>query len=146
MNTALRAVDRLFRVSGVLTLIALVIAAGLLLAGAAMWWVPFVAAHLGALIALVPLGLVLVVRAYREDGGVTSMIARHAPIALALAVVAVSVTVTLFAFSANPQLRRIANIVTVSLVLLLIARYLRWSGRYATDSDARAGSGAGSGA
>ncbi len=140
MNTALRPVDRLFRISGVVTIAALVVAGAMLLAGAAAWWVPFVAAHLGALVALVPLGLVLVVYAYREAGGVLPMVARHVAITLVLAVITVTVTVTLRAFTANPEVRRISNIITVTLVLLLVARYLRWSRRYATDSEARPGS------
>ncbi len=127
MNAALRAVDRLFRVSGIVTLIALAVTIAMLLAGAAAWWMPFVAAHLTALIALVPLGLVLIAYGYREAGGVAPMLARHGIVAAALAVIAVSVTVTLLEFSTNRDVRRVANIVTVSLVVLLVVHYLRWS-------------------
>ncbi|MEI6136523.1 MAG: hypothetical protein WCQ48_03785 [Chloroflexota bacterium] len=127
MNAALRAVDRLFRVSGIVTLIALAATIVMLIAGVATWWMPFVAAHLTALIALAPLGLVLIAYGYREAGGVTSMIARHGIVAAALAVIAVSVTITLLEFSTNRDVRRVANIVTVSLVVLLVVHYLRWS-------------------
>jgi len=127
MNAALRAVDRLFRVSGIVTLIALAATIAMLITGIATWWMPFVAAHLTALIALLPLGLVLIAYGYREAGGVAPMIARHGIVAAALAVIAVSVTVTLLEFSTNRDVRRVANIVTVSLVVLLVVHYLRWS-------------------
>ncbi len=136
MTTALRAADRLFRIAGIVTIAGLVVALGMRLAGSATWWVPFVAAHLGALIALLPLGVVLVVRAVREAGGLLPAVTRHAAVTIALLVIAGSVTTTLLEFSANPGVRRVSNFLTVALVLLLVARYLQWSRRYATDSEA----------
>ncbi|MEI6137341.1 MAG: hypothetical protein WCQ48_08035 [Chloroflexota bacterium] len=129
MSTALRLVDRLFRVLGIVTIAALAATIAMLLLGAEAWRVPFVAAHLAALVALAPLGIVLIVVAYREAGGVPSMIMRHALVVAALAVIVVSVTVTGMEFTGNRDVRRIANIVTVSLVVLLVARYLWWFGR-----------------
>lgn len=129
MNAALPLVDRLFRVLGIVTIVALAVTIAMLLVGAEAWRVPFVAAHLAGLIALAPLGVVLMVLAYRDAGGLSSMIARHALVAAALAVIAVCVTVTGMEFTANRDVRRISNIVTVSVVVLLVARYLWWSGR-----------------
>ncbi|MFA7248912.1 MAG: hypothetical protein WC273_04705 [Dehalococcoidia bacterium] len=140
MTTILRRVDRWFRIAGVATLLALAVTIAMLLGGVESWRVPFVAAHLAALAALLPLGIALVVLGYREAGGPGAMLARHWRIVLVLAVIAASVTVTGMEFTANRDIRRVSNIVTVSLVVLLVVQYLRWygrrSGRYEAHSAA----------
>ncbi len=126
---SLHLVDRVFRVAGVVAIAALGATIAMALAGAEAWRVPFVVAHLAALIALTPLGVALVLHAYGESGGLVPMVTRHALVSVALAIVAVGVTVTLLAFSENREVRRISNLVTVGVVLLLVVQYLRWSRR-----------------
>lgn len=129
MSTFLRFADRLFRIAGIATLAALAVTIAMLVLGAPEWRVPFVVAHLAALVALLPLGIALVAHAHREAGGVAPMIARHRMTAILLGVVAVSVAITLVEFAGNRAIRRASNTVTVALVALLIAQYLRWAAR-----------------
>ncbi|MDA0366438.1 MAG: hypothetical protein O2843_11355, partial [Chloroflexi bacterium] len=63
--TAPRALDRLFRVAGAGALIALAATGAALALGVEAWRVPFVLAHLLALVALLPLGVALVLAALR---------------------------------------------------------------------------------
>ena len=99
------------------------------------WVLPFGLAHLAALVALVPLGGVLVRHGFRRaaaegDPGVLGVVRRYRGVALMLLAVAVTVTITLVNFEDGPRwLRRAANITTVALVLVLVTRYLRWSRR-----------------
>ena len=126
MSTMLRLVDRWFRIAGIVTIVALAVTIAMLLVGAQGWRAPFVVAHLAALAALAPLGVALIAHGYREAGGLGPMLSRHSRVAIVLAVIAVTVTVTLVEFDGNRALRRVSNITTVVLVLLLIAQYLRW--------------------
>mgnify|MGYP003348061781 CR=1 FL=1 len=132
LDRALRLADRVFRVAGIVTIGALLATIALLLRGApaSQWHLPFVAAHLAALVALLPLGAALIARAYVEAGGVSAMIARHRAVVLMLLIVAVAVTVTLLEFTAHRAVRRVSNTVTVTLVLVLVAQYLRWYARW----------------
>ncbi|MSQ30343.1 MAG: hypothetical protein EXR68_07660 [Dehalococcoidia bacterium] len=127
MDNTLRAVDRWFRSAGILAILALLVTFGMIFAGADGWRGPFVAAHLAALVALLPLALALVVYAYREAGSLGAMVARHTLVAGALAVIAVTVTVSLMEFTGNREVRRIANLTSVAVIVLLVVHYLRWS-------------------
>lgn len=126
MKDTLFKVDRTFRIFGVLTVVGLIATIAGAMNGAAWWRPVFSASHLTALIALVPLGIALVVYAYREAGSLGAMLSRHGRVAVVLAVIAVSVAVTLVEFDGNRQVRRISNYTTVGLVLLLIVHYFRW--------------------
>ena len=126
MDSTLRTVDKTFRIFGVLTLVGLIATIAGAMNGAAWWRPVFSASHLTALIALVPLGIALIVYAYRESGSLGAMLSRHARIAIVLALIAVSVTITLVEFNGNRDVRRISNFTTVGLVLLLIVHYFRW--------------------
>lgn len=138
MDQSLRLADRIFRLAGVVTILGLVATIALAVSGAAIWRPVFTASHVTALVALVPLGAVLVTLAYREAGGLGPMLSRHLRIVIALAVIAVSVTVTLVEFDGNRTVRRFSNFTTVGLVLLLIVHYVRWYGaRSAGDSGRR---------
>lgn len=127
MNSTLRLVDRWFRLAGIVTIALLAVTIGMLLAGAAGWRAPFGLAHLAALAALLPLGVALIAHGYREAGGLGAMLSRYGRIAIVLAVIAATVTITLVEFDGNRALRRVSNLTTVALVLLLIAQYLRWA-------------------
>ncbi|GMU41504.1 MAG: hypothetical protein AMXMBFR23_23700 [Chloroflexota bacterium] len=108
--------------------------AALLLAGAEAWRPVFALAHLAALVALIPLGVALVrhaARAAREaDAGpvVPALIQRHPQVAFLLAAATVAVVVSLMNFEDGIRwLRRVANFTTVGIILVLVARYLRWA-------------------
>ena len=126
MRSMLRLADRSFHIFGIITVVGVVLTV-LGVAVGAVWWRPvFSVSHVTALIALVPLGLALIVYAYREAGSLGAMWSRHTKIVVVLAVVAVSVTITLVEFDGNRAVRRISNFTTIGLVLLLIAYYVRW--------------------
>jgi hypothetical protein len=126
MDSTLRTVDKTFRIFGILTILGLVATIAGAMNGAAWWRPVFSASHLTALAALVPLGIALIVYAYRESGSLGAMLSRHARIAIVLALIAVSVTITLVEFNGNRDVRRVSNFTTVGLVLLLIVHYFRW--------------------
>lgn len=133
-RAAPQALDRLFRVAGAGALSALAATAVALALGNDGWRVPFVLAHLLALVALLPLGVAIVVGALRAgvaergsaSGAVRAVAARY-PVATTLVVVAVlSVAVTLSQFDGGARAARtVANMVTVGAVLALVVRYLR---------------------
>jgi hypothetical protein len=126
----LRRADRWFRAAGILTLALLVATLGLLAAGADAWRPVFALAHLAALIALVPLGVVLVVETLRREGSLGAVVRRHRTVAVILAVVVVTIVVSLLNFDDGIRwLRRVANLTTVALILVLVARYFVWSRR-----------------
>ena len=135
MSAARRVTDRVFRLCGVVALVALAATAASLASGISAWRVPFVAAHLAALIALAPLGVVLAVEAIAaarvEAGslaGVPAALVRRRPVEVTLlAVVAVSIGVSLATnFSEGARwVRTTANLVSVAVILVLVARYLR---------------------
>lgn len=124
---ALFTADRWFRILGFATLMALASTGILLLAEGSAWRVMFVIAHLAGLLALVPLGVVLILRAYRHEGGLAAMAARHPLVGGLLACLAVTVTLSLLNFEGDREVRRIANLTTVAIVAVLVVRYLRWS-------------------
>lgn len=126
MNSTLRLVDKTFRIFGILTILGLIATIAGAMNGAAWWRPVFSASHLTALIALVPLGLVLVAQAYREAGSVGAMLSRHARVAIVLALIAVSVAITLIEFDGNRTVRRVSNYTTVALIALLLVHYFRW--------------------
>ncbi|MBM4410959.1 MAG: hypothetical protein FJ037_06515 [Chloroflexi bacterium] len=124
---ALFTADRWFRILGAGTVMALISTGILLFAEGNAWRVMFVITHLAALLALLPLGVVLVLRAYRHDGGLVAMTARHPLVGALLACLAVTVTMSLLNFQGDREIRRIANLTTVAIVLALVVRYLMWS-------------------
>lgn len=136
-SRTLRLVDLWFRLAGTVTIALLGVTIAMLLAGVEGWRAPFGLAHLAALAALLPLGVALAAHAYREAGGLRSMLSRHARIVIVLALIAVTVTITIIEFDGNRALRRISNFTTVGLVLLLIVRYLRWYRRLPRSSPRR---------
>lgn len=129
---ALFTADRWFRILGVGTLMALMSTGILLFAEGSAWRVMFAITHLAALLALLPLGVVLVLRAYHRDGGLLAMAVQHPLIGALLVCLAVTVTLSLLNFEGDREVRRIANLTTVTIVLALVVRYLRWSGEART--------------
>ncbi len=126
--------DWWFRAWGTAALLSLTVTAGALLAGFEGWRLPFVLAHLAALLALVPLGLVILSRVvggeYARRGSVAGAVRgvfAHDRIASVLVVVAlVAIAVSLSQFQDGIRwLRALANYTTVSIILVLVARYLR---------------------
>ena len=124
---ALFTADRWFRTLGVGALMALGATGILLFAEGNAWRVIFVVAHLAALLALVPLGVVLVLRAYRQSGGLTSMVSRYPVAAVLLVCLAATIVASLLNFDGNREARRVANLGSVALILVLVVRYLRWA-------------------
>lgn len=127
-------VDRWFRAWGVLALAALGATAAMLALRAEPWRVPFVAAHLAALLALAPLGIALVVSTYVRQlrRGLSAFEAiratlAHDRVATALTLVAfVAAAVSLSQFEGGVRwVRTTANLVTVTAAVTLIVRYLR---------------------
>lgn len=125
-SPVLLAADRLFRIAGGCAIGALILTAGALAADREWWRTPFVAAHLAALVALLPLGIMLAVDAARRADSVAALLRRHRGTVLLLAVIVVTVAVSLANFEGGSRIaRRVANLTTVAIVLLLIVRYLR---------------------
>jgi len=130
----LRIADRVFRLAGVTALVLLAATIGLGLMGVAAWRPVFTAAHLAALVALAPLAAVMLRYAFsqaRSAGppGFRGVVRRYPATVAMLAVIAVAVVLSLANFEdGNRTLRRLANYTTVLLVLVLVIRYLRWSG------------------
>ena len=127
--------DRVFRLFGKLALALLITTAGLLIADIEAWRAVFASAHLAALIALLPLGIALIAHAFREarsedDPGLTGVLRRHRTVAILLAVVLVTVALSLANFEGGSRVvRRVANLTTVSIALVLVWRYLAWARR-----------------
>lgn len=130
--------DRSFRVFGVVALLMLALTAGSLATGIGAWRVPFVIAHLATLLALAPLGLVLVVeaiaQAVREGGSLgrapAALLRRHGFVLLLLAVISVTIAVSLANFAGGTRwLRTTANLISVAVIVTLVVRYLRSSSR-----------------
>ncbi len=129
----LRVTDRWFRAWGLGCVAALGVTGVMLAMGADGWRAPFVAAHLAALLALLPLGLALVadalVRSVRVQGSARiALLAvvnghRVESALVALAFVGAAVSVSQFSDGIR-AVRTGANIVTVSAVLILVVRYL----------------------
>lgn len=124
---ALFTADRWFRTLGAGAVMALGATGILLFAESSAWRVIFVVAHLAALLALLPLGVVLVLRAYRQSGGLTSMVRRYPVVAVLLVCLLVTIVASLMNFDGNREARRVANLASVALILVLVVRYLRWA-------------------
>ena len=129
--------DRWFRGFGVGALAALATTAALLAAQVDAWRVPFVAAHLAALVALIPLAIALVTHATLEARGVHgSLLAslgavprRHPTTSLLVALVLFAAVISISQFTGVRAIRATANLIAVALILSLVVRYLRWFGR-----------------
>jgi hypothetical protein len=115
-------------------LVALAVTGAMLALGAGPWRVPFVLAHLCALIALVPLGVALVAGALREGyarrrspAGALRATAERYPLVTALVLLSfVTVAISLSQFSGGVRwVRAAANLTTVAIALTLVARYVR---------------------
>ena len=125
--------DRSFRLFGKLAIALLLATAGLLAAGIEAWRGVFALAHLVAVVALLPLGGALVVHAFREaaargERGLPALLRRHRVVAVLLVVMAITVALSLANFEGGSRvLRRIANLTTVAIVLILVWRYLAWA-------------------
>ncbi|MPZ99424.1 MAG: hypothetical protein GEU80_08830 [Dehalococcoidia bacterium] len=125
--------DRWFRACGLAAVAALGATAGMLAGGAEAWRVPFVLAHLAALLALVPLGFALVARAFIEAraergsawGAISGVIERYPLVTTLVAATFVTAAVSLSQFEGVRWLRSAANLATVALVVTLVVRYLR---------------------
>lgn len=98
------------------------------------WRPVFAFAHLAALLGLAPLGAMLVRHAVRqtraaEDGPLLpALVGRYPQAVFLLAAVVLTITVSLMNFEDGIRwLRRVANLSTVAIVLVLVARYLRWA-------------------
>lgn len=126
--------DRWFRGWGVAALLALLATGAMLAFSLDAWRAPFVLAHLCALLALVPLGAVLVGRTfarYREERGSLLAAVRgtlaHDRLATALVAVAlVAVAVSLSQFDGGVRLvRSAANLTAVAVIVVLVGRYLK---------------------
>ncbi len=129
-----RIADRWFRGWGIAAVVLLLATGGALLVGYEGWRRPFVLAHLAGLLALIPLGLVVLgrvaSRAYAERGSLLGAVRgtfAHDRLASALVLVAlVAVAVSLSQFEGGIRwLRAAANYTTVAIILLLVVRYLR---------------------
>lgn len=134
----LAAADRTFRLGGAAALLLLLATVGLALAGVGAWRPVFTAAHIAALVALLPLSFVMTRYAFaraRADGrpGIRGVMHRYRGTVALLVLVAIAVAISLANFDdGNRTLRRLANYTTVAAALVLVARYLRWTGRRAS--------------
>jgi len=125
-------VDLLFRVAGSAAVVLLAATIALGMAGVEAWRTVFTLAHVAALIALAPLGVVVgwhgfAEAARRGDPGLGGVWRRYRQVIFVLFVIAVAVVVSLLNFEdGNRGLRRAANYTTVLLSLVLVLRYLGW--------------------
>ena len=135
-SRALWVADRWFRGWGVAALASLVVTGAMLALRLDAWRAPFVLAHLAALLALVPLGVVLVGRTFaryrRQRGSVLGALRgtlTHDRLATGLVVLSlVAVAVSLSQFQDGVRVvRSLANLTTVSVIVVLVGRYLKRS-------------------
>lgn len=126
--------DMWFRGWGLGALVALVGTAVMLVLGVDAWRVPFVIAHLSGLLALAPLGVVLVVttlgRYWREmhsiAGAVGGLLSHDRLVTYLVLASFVTAGVSLSQFEGGVRwVRAAANYSTVAIVLVLVWRYLR---------------------
>ncbi len=131
---ALHVADRWFRGAGVATLGLLGITGVTLALGHEVWRSIFALAHLAALIALAPLGLLLVARAViqaRLETGSTATavpaVARRYPVVTALVLLSfLTAGISLANFPDGERwVRTVANLSTVAIVVGLVVHYLR---------------------
>lgn len=125
--------DRSFRLFGKLAVALLLTTAGLLAAEIEAWRGVFALAHLVAVVALLPLGGALLVHAVREAAAageppLRGVADRHRVVAALLVVMAIAIALSLANFEGGSRvLRRVANLTTVAIVLVLVWRYLAWA-------------------
>ena len=128
------AADRWFRGCGIAALVALTATAAMLAFRLDAWRAPFVLAHLAALLALLPLAIVIVwqtyARGYEERrsilGALQATLTHDRVTTLLVAIALVAVAVSLSQFSGGIRaLRAAANVTAVSMIVVLVARYLR---------------------
>ncbi len=125
---------RWFRFAATATLAALAVTAAMLALRHDGWRVPFVAAHLAALLALVPLGAGIALHAYRHHrrrnsgtgAALRGVVAANRLNAALVAIILVAAAVSVSQFTGVRVIRASANAVTVALVLTLVVRYFRW--------------------
>jgi hypothetical protein len=126
--------DRWFRGWGAVALLALVATGAMLALSLEAWRAPFVLAHLCALLALVPLGAVLVGRTfarYREErgsllGAVRGTLAHDRVSTLLVGIALLAIAVSLSQFDGGVRaVRSAANLTAVAMILALVGRYLR---------------------
>ncbi len=120
-------VDRWFRRLGLATLAALFATGVFLFAEGSAWRVMFVIAHIAALLALLPLAVVLALRAARDAKSPPAVLQRYPVASMLMAALAVTVALSLANFEGNRDARRVANLSSVALILALVWRYLRWA-------------------
>ena len=133
---------RWFRFAVTATLAALALTIAMLALRADAWRVPFVAAHLAALLALLPLGAGILVHAYRHHrrfhvgaGETLRAIVEANRLNTALvAVILVAAAISISQFTGVRVIRASANAVTVTLVVTLVIRYFRWRAVAATGA------------
>jgi hypothetical protein len=136
-STLLRLADRWFRAWGSLCLAALAFTAALLAVGADAWRAAFILGHLCALLALLPLGLVLVgatfAQHYRARGDLVDAAratVSHDPLVTGLVLLCfLTVAISLSQFEGNQPVRAAANVASVAMIAVLVVRYLRGSSR-----------------
>ena len=137
-SMALWLVDGWFRGWGFGAIAALVGTLGMLALRMPEWRVPFVIAHVAALLAVAPLGVVLVGQTFaryrRESGSVAGGLRglfTHDRLVTALVLASfVTAAVSLSQFQGGIRwLRALANYSTVAIVVTLTSRYLRASRR-----------------
>ncbi len=125
--------DRSFRLFGKIAVALLLATAGLLAVDIEAWRGVFALAHLVALVALAPLGVALVIHAFREaatagEPGLRGVVRRHRLVAVLLAVTVLTIALSLVNFEGGSRvLRRVANLSTVAIVVVLVWRYLGWA-------------------
>ncbi|MFA7296017.1 MAG: hypothetical protein WC211_02380 [Dehalococcoidia bacterium] len=137
-SMALWLVDGWFRGWGFGAIAALVGTLAMLVLQMPEWRVPFVIAHLAALLAVAPLGVVLVAQTFaryrRESGSVAGGLRglfTHDRLVTALVLASfVTAAVSLSQFQGGIRwLRALANYSTVAIVVTLVWRYLRGARR-----------------
>lgn len=125
---------RWFRFAAIATLAALALTGAMLALRADAWRIPFVAAHLAALLALLPLGAGIVIHAYRNHrrfhptptATLRAIVEANRLNAAIVAIILVAAGISISQFTGVRVIRASANAVTVTLVLTLVVRYFRW--------------------
>lgn len=128
------AADRWFRGVGLVAVALLATTVAMLALRLDAWRAPFVFAHLAALLALVPLGLVIVwqtyARGYEERrsilGALQATLTHDRVTTLLVLLVLVAVATSLSQFNGGiRELRAGANFTAVGTIVVLVVRYLR---------------------
>ena len=118
--------DMWFRGWGLGAVAALVGTAVMVVLGVDAWRVPFVIAHLSGLLALAPLGGVLIVTTHSIAGAVGGLLSHDRLVTFLVLASFVTAGVSLSQFEGGVRwVRAAANYSTVAIVLVLVWRYLR---------------------